>query len=283
MRIRSGATLCLVAGFSLASQLYGACTGSATTNPLYAVNNTSWAFQIQDGFGNASIGWFTLSVQTQAVFPALLGKINGVETSIITGGGVTRLAPFTGNYSVSPDCTGGTLSFTGISGKNQYQFVLAGTNLLYLADIGTSVRNTLTLYGILNVYSAGHGTATMLAGPPSCPVTGAPSSLLSGAYSFQSYDVLEAQVGIFTATAGTGATGAIGNGTISGTNLGNVQIGIPFAGSYAVYSDCSGGSMVLRPTFFPIFEFVFAGPGKIYFLNSSSDTPLGYTGVGIQP
>lgn len=247
--------------------------------------------------------------------PTLIGKITGYVTEFSAGGSVARQIPITdGSFSVNSDCLGGTFTFNGINGNDQFAFEVATPNQLYLAQDGDQLQPVVfsesrprrtgppvtgggqsaprsALIGgldleILAPYEATYGTASLLTGPPVCPAPPtSPTTLFGGTWAFQTHDFFEVNIGGYTAipsTAPNGRQGTIANGITTGINAGNVTVGMPFGGTYQMYSDCSGGTLITIPGVLPIYEFVFAGPDKIYFVDTTSSQDLAHTGIAVK-
>ncbi len=271
-KVLSASIFCLVAGFAIAGRAQAACSGAALTNPLNLLNGTSWAFHTHDGYGDAEIGVFTLTVQPPTMTnPYTTGVLNGTETSV-SGSLIQRGIQLTGKYQVSSDCLWGTLIFTGTATNYQYAFVNTGTELWLVNDSRNMPNNSN------GQVASSRGTAVLLSGQPQCPAGVSPNSVFAGTWYFEDYndDTGGASIGTFIASVPAASYRGLMNGTYTSTNQGIVTVNAPLQGSYEVYSDCSGGTFTELVTFTPNFDFVFAGPGKIFYLNDSSGVPLAY-------
>ena len=269
MRKISAAMLCLAACVLLVGRAQATCSGAAVTNPLYSLNATTWAFETQDGYGDAAIGFFTLSVQPGNTFST--GALNGTETSVTHPYQVQVRTQLSGRYQVNSDCLGGTLFFTGTATNFIYAFVVVG-NELFLVNASENMPNISA-----GEYAASHGTAVQLPGPPQCPPGVSPNSLFAGTWFFAAHDYAEAYIGSFTASAPPGVSqGVFSNYSYTGTSFGRVFTFGPQGGySYQVYDDCSGGYSGGT-------EFVFVSPGKVFSLNDFSGVRIGYTGIAVR-
>jgi hypothetical protein len=274
-------TLMLVAAALLTlGQAQGACP-AGLTNPNQLLDGTNWAFLTQDAV-DGDIGTFSASATSANPFA---GKLTGLLTSDdqgIVSASITIRAALNGGYAVNADCLGGTLFFDINANSYQYTFVMVNRvglpPQMYLLSTGGSLgtfRAGTTSAGPL---IGNHGRAVMLAGPPHCPAGVNPLSLLAGNWSFLTEDYANASVGRFTAslTPTSYATDLL-NITQSSSGVSLAGIGIVFAGevfngSFSVYADCSGGSLILPYGNDAVeYEFVFAGPNQIFMVDRNEN------------
>lgn len=252
--------MCIVATLAAVRQAQAACPA----NPNVFLDGTNWAFLTEDGYaGDGAIGTFRATLSSTNPFS---GTLNGTLTS--NAAGIILVgAVLNGRYTVNADCLGGTLFFNVNGDSYQYTFVLASATELYLISSGGGAGNNS-----VGPFAGNRGRAVMLAGAAQCPA-GAPAlATLVGNWSFLSEDYLSASAGTFSARLP--ATPSV-NGQLSITQttsgVGFLDVGEVFNGTYEVYSNCSGGRLV-----FPYnndsfeYEFVFAGPGKIFMVSSST-------------
>jgi hypothetical protein len=104
--------------------------------------------------------------------------------------------------------------------------------------------------------------------------------LLAGNWSFITQDYGAASIGMFTAQPQPSSYTGYLRITQTTNGWGFLAVDEAFDGSYQVYPDCSGGSLV-----FPYggdgfeYEFVFAGPTKIYMVSSNTGFVSNTNGV----
>jgi hypothetical protein len=269
-------TLILVAAISIITlgRAQAACP-AGLTNPNLFLNGTFWAFQTEDGYGDAAIGIFAAT----ATASAFSGTLTGNETSNSYRGQIIIQAALNGHFTVNPDCLGGTLSFNVNGIALQYVFVVAGSQLYLLSSSLPPVQQVEEANNLVNnsvnltsaAYAANRGIAYQMSGPPQCSAS--PLSTLVGNWFFRTQAYASASIGTFTAqvTSPTPFAGSL-TATQSSSGDGFLQLGEAFNGSYVVLPDCSGGSIVL-----PYgndswtYEFVFANPKLILMVSDNAD------------
>jgi hypothetical protein len=266
MKTLNNALICIAASLAVVGHAQGACP-VGLVNPVYFLNGTNWAFLTHSGgAGDADIGIFTATAHPPSGNnPFYTGVLNGTQTSNNAGAILIR-APFSGKYQVNSDCLGGTFFFNISGNAYQYAFVVASTTELYLLTVSNDTPNNGD-----GPTAGQRGAAILLAGPPQCPAGISPLSLLAGNWSFLTQDYGSASIGSFTAQfQPTLFQGTLQiNQTTSAFRF--LDVDEVFNGSYQVYSDCSGGSLV-----FPFggdafaYEFVFASPRTIFMVSSST-------------
>ncbi len=103
-----------------------------TTNPLDVLRNATFGFKLSPsnyfpGNPPAGVGVLTLSEGVSRNGSAVpIGLVTGNVTLMNFGSSPVIQSPITGNYTVDPDCSGGTISFGGAAGLPltfQYVFV----------------------------------------------------------------------------------------------------------------------------------------------------------------
>jgi hypothetical protein len=276
-------TLMLVATALITlGQAQAACP-AGLTNPNQLLDSTNWAFLTRDAF-DGDIGTFSASATSTNPFA---GKLTGFITSNAAEGtgGITIRAALNGGYTVNADCLGGTLLFD--VNANSYQFTFVMVNQvglppeMYLLATSGAVATFTSGTSTEGPFLGNRGRAVMLAGPPQCPSGASPLSLLVGNWSFLTDDYEDASVGAFNASlTPTSSTTALLNVTQSTSGTGGVNhlgshiVGEVFNGSFGVYADCSGGSLILPyGNDAAEYEFVFAGPDEIFLVDGSSSFP----------
>jgi hypothetical protein len=186
---------------------------------------------------------------------------------------ITRQEKDAGSYQINSDCSGGTLTFNLSSRPLQYQFYFrVGPNATIGLDIvGTS---SLAIYGKADVATG-----------PACSVSSL--SALSGPWTFNVQTVAKATadsnwagVGRFLASTGVDRAGnPIGLLSINATSIQTTASGGGLSatrlendfGSYQINSDCTGGTLTMNLSSFPMqYDFWFYNNNQsIYFVSTS--------------
>lgn len=236
----------------LASSVYGAAPCPA--NPLLALTG-KWTFNVQSVATRAEGARSNEFAIAGQFTPTLDPPRGGIQTPVGTGwlritgtswidGSPTSLESDAGRYQINADCSGGSLIMNMSSYPMQYDFWFYNGN------------QSIYLVSTINGRSA-TGSATLA--PMACPVGVAPIQTLNGPYAFKFQGIPWAPspfgiAGVFTASTdplfrpsfldprGRLDIRATSNLTFGGsvTRLeGDV-------GSFQVWADCSGGSLVMN-------------------------------------
>ena len=269
LRVFCGALFAASLGVAGSAELTANVFGACEANPLEKLNGTNWAFEIHDSNRNyvlasSAIGRFTATIRNGQ------GVLDLTETYIIQGQ-VTRGATASGRYTVYSDCSGGEL-FLNVRGfALQLEYVFDRNDRLQLV-VDSAVGSTDFFGTPFPISSVMTGTARLL-GPLGCPagvadplqlLTGNPhalQTLMSNLASVAPRFLNAASVGTFVASVrnGYGVIDAIE--TVN--DGGSVTRRAVESGRFQVYSDCSGGEILLMNRTPPVqLEFVFATPDR---------------------
>ena len=183
---------------------------------------------------------------------------------------VTRLEKDAGSFQINSDCSGGTLTFNLSSKPYQYEFYF-NADFSELFVINTS---GVPIYGVV--------TKTNVSGV--CPLS--PLSLLNGPWTFNMqtltklFDQSQISVaGRWVASQGANAVGQpVGLLKINATTLRTSLLGTNDptrlemdAGSFQINSDCTGGTLTMNLSSFPMqYDFWFYDNyQKMYFVSTT--------------
>jgi len=241
-------------------------------NPLQIIDNTTWVFMTQsgaNGAGQASIGKFTAKYAAATSTTPAKGTL-AVSQTVSYNGSVTGASALSGRYSVSADCSGGTLMIAMGGQQVQYEFIFANNFTEMFLINGETIGPSNAFNAIWGKAKVGPPTAC--AGTPLQAVGTSPWSYqLHPGYYWGSYP--GASVGMFS-----GSVNAAGQGVLKGFVTrrefggGTTAFGGQTAGRYQVNADCSGGSLTITGAGDPVqldFLFVDTAFTQMYILNTT--------------
>lgn len=267
MKIRMVVT-CVIAAVIAAVPVSAQCPGTLSY-PVQLISGTTWAFLLQDGLsGDAVAGYFTAQAQTSTRSPlALTGVVNVTQTANFAG--VVSNTSGVGSYTISPDCSGGTILFAGEDDTAlSFAFVFAQDGKAMLLVI-----NNVSGGNITGAENAGmRGTALLQAAPYAC--TGGADPLNTTTWQFQTQDYESAAIGTFRPVAGTL--------TISVTQTGDNKAPIQTTdtGAYTINSNCSGGQFRFDdPQTGYSYAFYYASPTELFLVSNNTSMPNVTAGV----
>ncbi len=236
--------------------------------PIQQLDGTTWAFRTSD-LADSAVGIFTAKMVPNGSFT--VGRLSITENYFTQYDSENNQA--TGIYTIDPDCSGGTLVFTGATYALSYRFVFAaGGTQMFLVATNDAVRSNLI--GIPGV--GDYGKAVKLPGPPTCGGAD-PLSVFAGKWSFVSHDVLTAENGFLTASV-SGNRGLLNVLVNVASGLSSLSgPGLMQQGAYTMSADCSGGTLQLKAGVTGTFAFVFASPNEIFMAGLSTYPGLNFS------